>query len=214
MSLPEQSAQRRLQAAIDAHQYAADAWYFVLQVIPLTSDPTRKSNHVSAADFCWMLHDHALDRFGPRAAETLSGWGVRSTRDFGRIVYGLIDAGLILRSDEDRIEQFDDVFEFDQAFQHRRRPRPSRFRFRLSTLLIVTTTAAVALAGYVRLGWPGAVLSVMTAWLGLIGGVTLYLSFTQKAHAHAHLAAWVIGGICLLAAGASAAIMLASPYWN
>ena len=51
------------------------------------------------------------------AKVVLNDWGVRSTGDFGEIVYNLIGIGLMKKSDTDRREDFDDVFDFDETFE-------------------------------------------------------------------------------------------------
>jgi uncharacterized repeat protein (TIGR04138 family) len=45
----------------------------------------------------------------------LDSWGVRSTNDFGEIVYNLIKIGKMSKSDNDRREDFDNVYDFEQA---------------------------------------------------------------------------------------------------
>jgi len=72
--------------------------------------------HVSGGQLCEGLRDLAIERWGPLARTVLSGWNIRSTRDFGEMVFFLIELGLMGRQDSDRIEDFDDVFDFDQAF--------------------------------------------------------------------------------------------------
>ena len=47
----------------------------------------------------------------------LKSWGVHSTSDIGEIVYNLIEAGLMRKSANDRREHFDDVFDFEDAFE-------------------------------------------------------------------------------------------------
>jgi uncharacterized repeat protein (TIGR04138 family) len=46
----------------------------------------------------------------------LNSWGVHSTSDFGEIVYNLIGIREMKKSDSDRREDFDDVYDFDEAF--------------------------------------------------------------------------------------------------
>ena len=46
----------------------------------------------------------------------LENWGIRRTEDFGRIVFGMVDAGLLRKTDEDSLDDFTDVFDFDEAF--------------------------------------------------------------------------------------------------
>jgi uncharacterized repeat protein (TIGR04138 family) len=48
---------------------------------------------------------------------------VRETIDWGRIVFLLVDAGLLNRQEEDRIDDFKDGFDYDDAFVKKYRPK-------------------------------------------------------------------------------------------
>lgn len=74
------------------------------------------SRHVSGRDLCMGLRDYALAQFGPLASVVLNHWGIRRTDDFGRIVFNLVDAGLMSKTDDDTIEDFQGVFDFGEAF--------------------------------------------------------------------------------------------------
>ena len=47
----------------------------------------------------------------------LGQWGVTETLDFGRIVFALVDGGLMSKTPEDRLEDFADIFDFRAAFE-------------------------------------------------------------------------------------------------
>ena len=51
------------------------------------------------------------------ARAVLATWGIRSTDDFGRIVFAMIDAGLLQKQPDDTIADFADVFDFRTAFE-------------------------------------------------------------------------------------------------
>jgi uncharacterized repeat protein (TIGR04138 family) len=72
--------------------------------------------HVSGADLCRGLRDMALERWGMLAGTVLRHWGIRRTRDFGEIVFGLIEHGMLQKQPDDVIEDFNDVFDFRSAF--------------------------------------------------------------------------------------------------
>jgi uncharacterized repeat protein (TIGR04138 family) len=72
--------------------------------------------HVNGQQLCLGLRDYALTRYGLLARTVLARWGVTRTEDFGRIVFAMIEAGLLRRSDDDTLEDFRGVFEFDEAF--------------------------------------------------------------------------------------------------
>ena len=50
------------------------------------------------------------------ARVVLESWNIQSTDDFGRIVFGFIDLDLMQKQAGDKIEDFEKVFSFDEAF--------------------------------------------------------------------------------------------------
>jgi uncharacterized repeat protein (TIGR04138 family) len=82
-------------------------------------DTLGMSRHVTGQELCIGLRDHAVERFGMLARTVLESWGVCRTEDFGRIVFAMVDAGLLRTTDEDSLDDFTGVFEFDEAFDSR-----------------------------------------------------------------------------------------------
>ena len=74
------------------------------------------NRHVSGRDLCWALRDFALQRWGLLAPVVLESWNIRRTRDFGQIVFGFIDFDLMRKQDGDSIDDFEEVYTFEEAF--------------------------------------------------------------------------------------------------
>ncbi len=72
--------------------------------------------HVSGQQLCVGLRALARQTWGPLAQVVLNSWNIRTTRDFGEMVFLLIELGLMGKQDSDRIEDFDDVYDFSEAF--------------------------------------------------------------------------------------------------
>ena len=73
------------------------------------------SRHITGQDLCHALRRLAHDRYGYLALPVLQSWGVRSTSDFGEVVYNLIKIGDMSMSPGDSREHFDDVYDFEQV---------------------------------------------------------------------------------------------------
>ncbi|MEM8864865.1 MAG: Minf_1886 family protein [Planctomycetota bacterium] len=71
--------------------------------------------HVTGQDLCEAIRQYALSQYGLLAKSVLNHWGVHSTGDFGEIVFNLIDIGQMRKTDNDRREDFNDVYDFSQA---------------------------------------------------------------------------------------------------
>lgn len=75
------------------------------------------SRHVSGQQLCFGLKEYAIQRYGRLARTVLSRWNIHQTDDFGRIIFAMIEAGLMRKTDEDRYEDFVGVFDFEDAFE-------------------------------------------------------------------------------------------------
>ena len=80
-------------------------------------DGAFEPHHITGAQLAGGLGDCALERWGRLARMVFARWGVRSTRDFGEIVYLMIDNEWMSAQDTDKIEDFEAVFDFEQNFE-------------------------------------------------------------------------------------------------
>jgi len=95
-------------------------------------DRARKSQHVSGAELLHGLRTYALEQFGPLAYTVLTDWGLSRCRDFGEIVFKLIEYNVLSKTDNDCLEDFADVYDFADAF---RKPfEPARRRLPLTVV--------------------------------------------------------------------------------
>lgn len=74
--------------------------------------------HVTGQQLCEAMRRYAHEQYGRLAKQVLNHWGITSTSDFGEIVFNLIGIGQMRKTPEDRREDFDDVFDFNEAFEH------------------------------------------------------------------------------------------------
>jgi uncharacterized repeat protein (TIGR04138 family) len=66
---------------------------------------------------CNALRRLARQRWGPLAREVLRHWNIHRTRDFGEMVYLMIDLGIMGKQDSEDIAEFDEVYGFRAAFE-------------------------------------------------------------------------------------------------
>jgi uncharacterized repeat protein (TIGR04138 family) len=81
-------------------------------------DSTRatRSRHVSGPELIEGLRVYALDQFWPLAKTVLNSWGVKRCSDFGDMVFNLIEYNVFSKTENDRREDFPDLYSFDEAF--------------------------------------------------------------------------------------------------
>ena len=84
--------------------------------LPHPVEDLEPNRHVDGRQLSEGLRDLAIRQFGLLAREVLRAWNIHRTDDFGRIVYALIEGQELYKSDDDRIEDFFSVYDFDEAF--------------------------------------------------------------------------------------------------
>jgi len=72
--------------------------------------------HVTGPELLDGVRRYALKEFGPMVMTVFDNWGIHSCEDIGRIVFNLIGAGVFGKTEEDSIEDFKNVYDFEQAF--------------------------------------------------------------------------------------------------
>lgn len=112
-------------AMVDAAgPYPLAAFNFVQEGLSYTSeqvfeDPIglpEMERHVSGQELCMGLKNYALAQYGMMAPVVLSQWNIKRSDDFGRIVFAMIEAGLMSSSADDSPEDFHAVFDFSDVF--------------------------------------------------------------------------------------------------
>lgn len=98
------------------NRYHERAYLFMLGAIEYLQSRLEIRRHVSGAELAWACRDYAVRQFGLMAPSILEYWGIRSTEDFGHIVFTLVRAGLLVTQPNDRPHDFTGVFEFTAAF--------------------------------------------------------------------------------------------------
>jgi uncharacterized repeat protein (TIGR04138 family) len=96
--------------------YHETAYIFILSALQFTIDRIGEPRHITGRELVYGSRDLALQRWGLMARSVLEFWGIRSTRDLGEIVFALVDCGVLVKRDDDVIEDFDSLFAFDSDF--------------------------------------------------------------------------------------------------
>lgn len=91
---------------------------------PRREDAEAPSRHISGRELSEGIRDLALQEYGPLARLVFDHWKVRSTDDFGAMVFAMIGTGMLSKTDEDRLEDFHAVYDFRQAFPDPHSPMP------------------------------------------------------------------------------------------
>jgi uncharacterized repeat protein (TIGR04138 family) len=73
--------------------------------------------HVTGQALCEGLKKLAIEKWGRLAMLVLNRWNIKTTHDFGEIVYLMIKHGWLSVQPTDSIDDFNDVYDFKTAFK-------------------------------------------------------------------------------------------------
>lgn len=79
-------------------------------------DPEDSGRHVTGRQLCHGLRDFAVEQYGLMSRSVLGRWGIVRCEDFGKIVFAMVEAGMMRQTDDDRFDDFVGVFDFREAF--------------------------------------------------------------------------------------------------
>jgi len=102
-------------------RYQRDGYVFLRDALDFTTKQQKKVKgvsvrHVTGPELLDGVRRYALKEFGPMVMTVFDSWGIRSCEDIGNMVFNLISAGVFGKTDEDSIEDFKNVYDFEEAF--------------------------------------------------------------------------------------------------
>jgi uncharacterized repeat protein (TIGR04138 family) len=103
-------------------RYHRDAYLFIREALDFTQKLVLKENrgqmrHVSGQELLDGIRQFSLQQFGPMATTVFEEWGVKSCRDFGEIVFNMVEIGLLAKTDKDSRDDFQNGYDFTDAFR-------------------------------------------------------------------------------------------------
>ena len=102
-------------------RYQRDGYIFLRDALDFTTKQHKKVKgvsvrHVSGPELLDGVRQYALKEFGPMVMTVFDSWGIRSSEDIGHMVFNLIGAGVFGKTEQDSIEDFKNVYDFEEAF--------------------------------------------------------------------------------------------------
>jgi uncharacterized repeat protein (TIGR04138 family) len=106
-------------------RYRRDGYVFVRDALDYTKKgltrregtPLAENEHVTGQELLAGIREYALAQFGPMVITVLEDWGITRCEDFGEIVFNIVEAGLFSKTDTDSRTDFQNGYDFDEAFR-------------------------------------------------------------------------------------------------
>jgi uncharacterized repeat protein (TIGR04138 family) len=102
-------------------RYQRDGYIFLRDALDFTTKQQKKIKgvsvrHVTGPELLDGVRRYALKEFGPMVMTVFDSWGIHSCEDVGHMVFNLIGAGVFGKTEQDSIEDFKNVYDFEEAF--------------------------------------------------------------------------------------------------
>src|ERR1700722_4078040 len=110
-------------------RYHRDAYLFVREALDHTHKSIGKESkgghtrHVTGQQLLEGIRQYALDQYGPMAMTVLEEWKIRTCKDFGEIVFLMVEHSLLAKTEKDTREDFESGYDFYEAFRKPFLPR-------------------------------------------------------------------------------------------
>jgi uncharacterized repeat protein (TIGR04138 family) len=106
---------------INDPRYHRDGYIFLRDALDFTTKQQKKVKgvrvrHVTGPELLDGARQYALKEFGPMVMTVFDSWGIHSSEDIGHMVFNLIGAGIFGKTEQDSIEDFKNVYDFEEAF--------------------------------------------------------------------------------------------------
>jgi len=103
-------------------RYPREAYVFVREALDFTQKLVGKETrgairHVSGQELLEGIRKFALNQFGPMTTTVFEEWNIRHCRDFGEIVFNMVEIGLLAKTEKDTRDDFQNGYDFTDAFR-------------------------------------------------------------------------------------------------
>ena len=103
-------------------RFHRDAYLFMREALDFTQKLVGRENagkvrHVTGQELLNGLRQYALQQYGPMAVTLFEEWRVTKCKDFGEIVFNMVEIGLLAKTDKDSRQDFQDGYDFTDAFR-------------------------------------------------------------------------------------------------
>ena len=92
------------------------SYEFVLRALHSVIRTLDEPRHITGRELTNGVRELALGQYGPLARTVLEHWGIHETEDVGRVVFAMVEQGILVKEDEDHPEDFTDLFDFEEVF--------------------------------------------------------------------------------------------------
>jgi uncharacterized repeat protein (TIGR04138 family) len=122
MSLKQRQLQSVEAVARRRGRFSPEAYVFTYEALDFTMERREREGrrgHITGGELLEGIEAYGRKCFGYLGKAVFEAWGLKSSSDFGDVVFDLVEAEVLSKQDSDTREDFDGGFEFREAFETR-----------------------------------------------------------------------------------------------
>lgn len=122
MSLKHRQKESIEEIARARGRFSAEAYVFTYEALDFTMELREKEGrrgHITGGELLEGIRAYAQKCFGYLGRAVFEAWGLRSSADFGDVVFDLVEAEVLSKQESDVKSDFEGGFEFRDAFETR-----------------------------------------------------------------------------------------------
>ena len=103
-------------------RFAREAYHFTREALDFTQKLISRESkgnvrHVTGQELLEGIRQYSLQQYGPMTVTVLEEWGVNHCRDFGELVFNMVESGLLAKTEKDTRNDFQNGYAFTDAFR-------------------------------------------------------------------------------------------------
>jgi uncharacterized repeat protein (TIGR04138 family) len=104
------------------NRFHRDGYIFMREALDFTQKNVGRENqgkvrHVTGQELLNGLRQYSLQQFGPMSITVFEEWGILTCKDFGEIVFNMVEIGLLAKTEKDTRDDFQSGYDFTDAFR-------------------------------------------------------------------------------------------------
>jgi len=97
-------------------RFRPQAFYLIFMALARCRLVDGKPGHVTGNQLLQAFANEARSQYGPMALTVLNHLGLHSARDVGELVFLMVKEGLLSKTDEDSLDDFEGAYDFEEEF--------------------------------------------------------------------------------------------------
>ncbi|MCK4305081.1 MAG: hypothetical protein KAY24_12660 [Candidatus Eisenbacteria sp.] len=100
-------------------RFKPQAFFLIFMALARCRLMDGRAGHVSGNELLRAFAEEARSQYGPMALSVLNHMGFHNSKDVGELVFLMVQEGLLSKTDQDSLRDFEKGYDFEEEFVHK-----------------------------------------------------------------------------------------------